>query len=176
MKRDLGTKLALAGLGSAISLIFIVLAYFIKNLSLSFYVLSAVGVMFPLTKNFYRESLLAVVAVSIIGFFIVNIAIIPFVLASGFYVVFSIFCYNKSAKNIVIFVVKILYSALIFFVFYQLIKIISIDIAKINLLKTAPSWVVYIVFNIIFSAAFVLYDYVIIKGYLYLKKLLHTTK
>ena len=45
VKKDIGKRLAFAGIGTAISLIFVVLAYFIKNLSLSFYVLSAGGVM-----------------------------------------------------------------------------------------------------------------------------------
>ena len=63
VKKDIGKRLALAGIGTAISLIFVVLAYFIKNLSLSFYVMSAGGVMLPLTKGYFREGFLTAVAV-----------------------------------------------------------------------------------------------------------------
>lgn len=165
--------MALAGLGAAISLVFVTLAYFIKNLSLSFYVLSSVGVMFPLTKNYYREAFLGAVVVSIIGFFIANLAIIPFVTASGFYVVFSIFCHNKKWNKYILIVIKIAYSALLFYIFYKLISIISVDLSKLRFVSKMSGWLIYMLFNLVFSIAFVFYDFLLIKGYTYLKSLLN---
>lgn len=173
MKKDIGSRLALAGLGAAISLIFVTLAYFVKNLSLSFNVLSSIGIMLPLTKSYYREGLLAAISVSIIGFFIVNIGIIPFVMASGFYVVFSIFCYNKKFNKILIMAIKIAYSLILFYVFYKLISAIAIDFGKLKFLNEIPKNLIYFVFNMVFSVAFVCYDYLIIKGYIYLKRRLY---
>jgi len=168
--------MALAGLGAAISLIFVTLAYFIKNLSLSFTVLSAVGIMFPLTKKYYREALLSSVVVSVIGFFIANLSIIPFVTVSSFYVVFSIFCYNKKFNKLLILAIKIIYSLVVFFVLYYIINEIVVNFDKITFLKNLPPWTLYIIINIIFSVAFVLYDYILIKGYEYLKNMLFGSK
>ena len=62
--RDVGKRIALAGIGAAISLVFVVLAYFVRFLTLSFVVLSAVGVLLPLTQKYYREAFLVTVAVT----------------------------------------------------------------------------------------------------------------
>lgn len=171
--KNIGSRLALAGLGAAISLIFITLAYFIKNLSLSFNVLSSIGVMFPLTKKYYREGLLTALVVSIIGFFIANIGIIPFVLASGFYVVFCIFCYNKKINKVLLIVIKVIYSIVLFYVFYKLVSLITIDFGKIAFFNKIPSQMIYTILNVIFSISFILYDYLLIKGYTYLQALMY---
>lgn len=173
MKKDIGSRLALAGLGAAISLIFVTLAYFIKNLSLSFYVLSSIGIMFPLTKKYYREAILSAIVVSVIGFFIANLGIIPFVTASGFYVVFSIFCHNKRFNKTVLIVIKVAYSIALFFVFYKLISVIAIDFGRLKFINSIPSEIIYVLFNLLFSFAFVCYDFLLIKGYTYLKGLLN---
>ncbi len=172
MKKDIGTRLALAGLGGAISLIFVTLAYFINNLSLSFTVLAAAGILLPLTKNFYREALLSSIAVSVIGFFIANLSIIPFVTVSSFYVVFTIFCYNKKFNKTIILIIKIAYSLLVFFLLYYVINEIVINFDKLSFLSTIEPWILYIILNAVFTAAFIAYDYLLIKGYEYLKYLL----
>lgn len=176
MKKDIGTRLALAGLGAAISLIFVTLAYFIKNLSLSFTVLSAVGIMFPLTKKYYREALLSSIVVFVIGFFIANLSIIPFAMVSSFYVVFTIFCYNKNFNKIIILIIKIAYSLVVFFILYYLINEIVVSIDKIIFFGSLPPWALYVIVNILFTLAFVAYDYLLIKGYEYLKNLLFGAK
>lgn len=175
MKKDIGSRMALAGLGAAISLIFVTLAYFIKNLSLSFTVLSSIGIMFPLTKNYYREGLLSAIVVTVIGFFIVNVGILPFTLASGFYVVFSIFCYNKKLNKTLIIVIKVIYSIVIFYVFYKLLSLIALDFGKLKFANNLPSEIIYTVLNFIFCIAFICYDYLLIKGYNYLRGLLRKT-
>lgn len=172
VKKDIGTRLALAGIGAAISLIFVTLAYFIKNLSLSFYVLSSIGVMFPLTKGFFREGLMTAAAVSIAGFFIVNLSIIPFVMASGFYVVLTIFLYEKKFNRILGYVLKALYAGLVFFICYKLLSLIMIDFSVLPKLGELSSAALYAILNIIFTAAFLLYDVLLEKGYLYLTKIL----
>lgn len=172
VKKDIGKRLAFAGIGTAISLIFVVLAYFIKNLSLSFYVLSAGGVMLPLTKGYFREGFLTSVAVSVAGFFIVNVSIVPFVMASGFYVVASIFLYEKKFNRWIGYLIKLAYSAAVFFVCYKVLTLIMIDLTVFPTIGNLSPAALYAVLNVIFSLAFILYDFLMEKAYEYLKKLL----
>lgn len=173
VKKDVGSRMAFGGIGAAVSLIFIVLGYFLKYVSLSCYVLSAVGIMLPLTKNYYREALLASVAVSVIGFFIVRLSIIPFVMASGFYVVLSIFLYKKRFNRWLGYGIKFLYSGLIFFICYKAVSLITVDFSKLPIFGDldANGAVVYLILNLIFSFAFLLYDLLLEKGFDYLSKL-----
>ena len=170
-KRDYAARIALAGIGTAISLVMVVLAYYVKWVSISFYVLSAAGVMLPLTKKYYREALLTAIAVGVAGFFIVNMHIIPFVMASGFYVVFTIFWLEKNLNRILGYAIKFVYSCLIFFVCYWAVKLLSVDVTKITFLQNLTPAGLYILLNGVFSAAFLLYDFLLEKGYEYLTKL-----
>ena len=164
--------MALAGIGAAISLIFVTLAYFVENLSLSFYVLSSVGVMFPLTRGYFREGILTSVAVSVAGFFIANLAIIPFVMASGFYVVLTIFLYEKKFNRWIGYALKFLYAGLIFFLCYSVINLIFIDFTVFPALGNLSSAGLYAILNILFALAFILYDFLLEKGYIYLCQLM----
>ena len=170
-KRDYAARIALAGIGTAISLVMVVLAYYVKVVSISFYVLSAAGVMLPLTQKYYREAILTAIAVSVAGFFIVNLNIVPFVMASGFYVVFTVFWQEKNLNILLGYGIKFLYSCLIFFICYWVIKVFAIDVTKINFLQSLNAAGLYILLNGVFSAAFLLYDFLLLKGYIYLRKL-----
>ena len=170
-KRDYAARIALAGIGTAISLVMVVLAYYVKVVSVSFYVLSAAGVMLPLTKKYYRESILTAIAVGVAGFFIVNLNIIPFIMASGFYVVFTVFWYEKNLNRLLGYAIKFVYSCLVFFICYWVIKVLSIDVTKISFLSSLSTAGLYILLNGIFSFAFLLYDFLLELGYVYLSKL-----
>lgn len=172
VKKDIGTRLALAGIGAAISLIFVTLAYFIKNLSLSFYVLSAAGVMLPLTKGYFREGLLTAAAVTVAGFFIVNLSIVPFVMASGFYVVLSIFLYEKKFNRWLGYALKALYAGLVFFICYKLLSLIMVDLTVFPALGNLSPAGLYGILNAVFALAFLLYDFLLEKGYVYLGQIL----
>ncbi|MBR1747839.1 MAG: hypothetical protein IJ735_06500 [Clostridia bacterium] len=169
--RDIGRKIALAGVGAAISLVFVVLAYFVRTLTISFAVLSAVGIMLPLSKGYYKEGLLSAVAVTAGGFFIVGLSIVPFAAASGFYVVFSIFWYEKDKNRLLGYGIKFVYSCLLFFVLYQVIGLLSVDLEKITFLDALPDAALYILFNGVFSICFLLYDFLLEKVFVYLGKL-----
>lgn len=168
---DIGRRVALAGIGAAISLVFVTLSYFVRNLTLSFVVLSSVGVMLPLTQKYYREALLASVVVTIGGFFIVNLSIIPFAAASGFYVVFSIFYYEKKWNRIIGYAIKFGYSCLLFFILYWVTSLIAVDFSKVSFLDELPAAALYILLNGVFSICFLLYDFLLEKGYVYLGRL-----
>lgn len=168
--RDIGKRIAFAGVGSAISLIFVTLAYFVSNMSLSFYVLSSVGIMLPLTQNYYREGVLASVAVSVVGFFIANLKIIPFAMASGFYVVFAVFWRNKNFNRWLGYAIKFLYSGLVFFILYKLTSLFTVDLSNLPKIAALPYAASYAIFNVIFSLAFIVYDILVEQGYIYLTK------
>ncbi|HOO23182.1 MAG TPA: hypothetical protein PKY53_05820 [Clostridia bacterium] len=172
MKKSTGTRLALAGLGTALSVIFVTLARFVPNLSLSFTVIAASGVMLPLCKNYYREGLLTCVAASVIGFFIVNIGIVSFVVASSFYIVFTVIWHNKGWNKTVGYCIKTAYSILAFYILYKLTGLITVNFALIPKLGNLRPVIVYILFNIVFTVAFIVYDIVMVYAYKYLKKLI----
>lgn len=168
--RDLGKRVALAAVGAAISLAFITLAYFVRFLTLSFVVLSAVGIMLPLAKRYYREAFLSTVVVTVGGFFIVNLSIIPFAAASGFYVVFTVFWNEKGWNRLLGYAVKFVYSCILFFVLYKVTTLVAVDVTKVTFLETLPDAALYVLVNGVFSICFLLYDFLLEKGFVYLKK------
>lgn len=168
--KDVGRRTALAGIGAALSVIFVTLAYFVKNLSLSFYVLSAVGVMLPLVYGYYREGILSSVVVGVAGFFIANLGVIPFVAVSGFYVVFSVFWHNKGLNRWLGYGIKIAYSCLVFFLLYKVTSLISIDFSALPTLENLSYGALYAILNVIFVLCFIVYDILLEQGYVYLSK------
>lgn len=171
MKKNIGNRFALAGLGAALAVLFIVLAYYVRNLSLSFTVLASVGVMLPLTKNYYREAILTAIASCVIGFFIANISILSYVLASSFYVIFSILWSNKRFNKIIGYCIKTAYSILVFFILYKAVNLITIDFSMLPKLGNLPQFALYLILNIVFTIAFLVYDIVLVQAYIYLKKI-----
>jgi hypothetical protein len=170
MKKNVGQRFALAGLGTALSVVFITLAYFVRSLTLTFTIMASIGVMLPLAKNYYREGLLTCIASSIIGFFIANISILSFVLASSFYIVFTVFWYNKRYNKTIGYCIKCAYSILVFFILYKAVSLITIDFSLLPKLGNLHPALLYLILNIVFTIAFIIYDIVIVQAYLYLKK------
>lgn len=176
MKRDLGARLAAAGLGTALSVLFITLSFFIRNLSLSFTVLAALGVMVPLAKGYFREGILTSVASSVIGFFIANISVLSYVLASSFYIVFTIFWMQKKLNKILGYGIKAAYSILVFFILYKLTTLITIDFALLPALGNLSPALLYIILNALFTVAFIIYDIAIGQVFVYLQKVILKVK
>ena len=166
--RDIGRRIALAGVGAAITFVFVVIAYFVRRFTLSFVVLSSVGILLPLTQRDYREALLASVAVTIGGFFLVNLTIIPFAAASGFYVVFSILWYEKKWNRFIGYGIKFAYSCLLFFILYYVTKLIAVDWSRLSFFENFSDAALYILLNGVFSICFLLYDFLLERGYVYM--------
>lgn len=157
-------------MGTALAVLFIALSYYISNLSLSFTALAALGVLLPLTRKYYSESLLCCLAAGIIGFFIANIRIIPFLTVSSFYVVFSVLWYNKKLSRIIGYVIKILYSIFVFYILYKLTSLIVVDFSKLKFLAKMDRTLLYVLLNLVFSFCFVIYDILLLELYKYLSK------
>lgn len=161
-------KLALSALGAAISLAAVTAAFYIKNLSLSFNVLAAAGLLLPLSQKYYREAVLAYIAVSGIGAIYTTVNILPFVLVTGGYTLFAVISYEKKLKPYIVYPVCAAYSALVFLVFYKLTGLLYVNLAAFKIDGWAP-WAVYIVLNLLFSLFFFAYHFLIIWVYRYLK-------
>lgn len=163
-------KIALAGIGSAVSLIFVILGYYVDMLTLSFNVLATGGMMMILSKKYYKEAILSWVAVSVLGFFICNVGVLPYVMVGGAYTIFTVIWHEKGCKYIIGLPIKIAYSALVFFILYTFTKYLAVDLESLSFLDGLSSGLIYFIFNLVFSFAFVLYDYVLVYCYKYLKE------
>ena len=172
--KDIGSRIAFAGVGAAVSIVFIVLGYFVGYLSLSCTVLTSVGILLPLSKEYYKEAVLAAIVAGVVGFFIVNIKIIPYAMASGPYVVLTVFLQQKFSdktwKIALSYLLKLGYSALVFWICYSLISVIAVDVNKLSFLQTFSPAALYAVINIVFSLAFLFYDFLLNKGYEFAKE------
>lgn len=170
-RKDIGRRIALSGIGVAWCVVFISLGYFLSFMTLSFAVLASIGVMLPMTKGYFREGALTAVCSGVIGFFIVNVHIAPYLLMSGPYVFLTIFLAEKSFNAVVATILKALYSGLVFFVEYRLLGFIGIDLTKIRFLAKLDPTGLYAILNIAFMIGFLLYDTLLIQGFAQAKKI-----
>ena len=170
MKRERFTaaRLALAGIGAAISLGAVILSFYLSNISLSLNIVAACGIMLPLTRKYYREAILAYVAVSALGGIFANIHVLSFVLIGGLYTILTVWMHNREPKIkwFVTYPVKIVYSCFVFFVVYYLTDIFVVNFDALNI-SIEPAGLMYFVLNLIFTAAFLVYDALLLWGYRY---------
>lgn len=136
-------------------------------MSFSFNLIAAFGIILPLSQKYYREALLSFVAVSVLGFFIVNIAVLPFVMVGGSYTIFTVFWKNKNYNYFKGLPIKVAYSLLVFYILYSIVSYISIDISKIAIFNRFSSLELYISFNIAFVVMFIIYDLCLLELYKY---------
>lgn len=164
-KRINGNKIAFAGIGAAVSLGAIIASFYISQISLSLNILAAFGLMIPLSKQYYRESILSYVAVCLLGGIFANIHIIPFVMIGGAYTIFSVAIYNKRIKLHLglSYIIKIFYSCLVFFILYYVTQIFFLDLSKIGINLSGSA--LYLTLNLIFVVLFMIYDTLLLYAY-----------
>ena len=128
MQRFSAKKIALAGIGAAIALGAVIASFYVPNLSLTFNIVAAVGIMLPLTMKYYREAILAYVAVCALGAIFANIHILSFVLIGGAYTIAAIAMHNNKdkLKPVFAYLIKIAYSCFVFLVVYRLTNILFV--------------------------------------------------
>lgn len=162
--------MALGAVGAAVSLVFVILAYYVPTMKVSFNALAAFGTMLPLLRGYYREAALSAIAVILIGIFLVNVNILPFALVGGLYTIATVFAENKKLRPYIAVPVKTVYAAFLFFVFYRLATFIVVDFSKLGVVGTWSSGAVYAVMTVVFCLAFLVYDFVLILCFRYVKK------
>lgn len=170
MKNKISDKLALGAVGAAVSLVFILLSYYVPTMKVSFNALAAFGTMLPLLKGYYREAALSAIAAILIALFLVNVHVLPFALVGGLYTIATVFAERKKLKPYITVPVKIVYAVFLFFVFYRLSSFIAVDFSKLGTLGELPFAALYVILTAVFAVAFLLYDYVLILCYRYIKK------
>lgn len=158
-KRFSAKRIALAGIGAAISLLCVIASFYVRTASLAFTLLSAVGIALPLTQDYYREAVLAYVAVCALGGIFANIQILGFVLVGGAYTIATIAMdkHRDKLKPIFGYVIKVAYSCLVFFICYYLTNLLVIDFEKLGI-STENGGLIYFVLNLIFTLLFLAYD------------------
>ncbi|MDR0696085.1 MAG: hypothetical protein LBF68_00880 [Christensenellaceae bacterium] len=166
-------KIALAAMGAAISLIFVLISFWVQKMTLSLNVIAACGMMLPLIKKYYRESIIAYAVVVLIGALLTNIHILPFALVTGAYTIAAIIFHEKKVKAYVFFPIIIIYSSLVFYILYALTKLLIIDFSKTNIANLSTTFI-YIIFNIIFIIVFIIYHFSIIYTYKFISSRLNT--
>ena len=162
--REYGRKLAFAGIGAAVSLVFVVLSYYVNYLTLSFTVFSSMGIMIPLALYYYKESFLSAVVTISLGVIFANIKILPYVLASGVYVLITTLMYDKKLNIIITILIKLAYYCFVFYVLYKLTNLLVVDVDKISFLQNISQTWLYVIFNLVFVVCFFIYDILIIQG------------
>ncbi|HOB64716.1 MAG TPA: hypothetical protein PKH08_06145 [Clostridia bacterium] len=164
-------RIATAAIGAAISLLAIIAAYYVKNLSLSFNVLAGVGLLLPLSQKYYKESVLAYVAAAALGAVFTNINVLPFVMVTGLYTIAAVLLYDKKVKWVITVPACAAYGCLCFFILYKLASLITLDIVKLKLGGLSPASL-YVILNAVFLLALAAFHALIIWINNYLSKLL----
>lgn len=161
-------KIALAGVGAAISLLSVIASFYVRSASLAFNLLAVVGIALPLTQDYYREAVLAYISVCALGAIFANIHILSFVLIGGGYTIAAVAMdkHSKKIKPVFAYLIKAAYSCFVFFVFYYLTDILVIDFERLGV-STENQGLLYFVLNIIFSCLFLAYDAFLLWSFKY---------
>ncbi len=160
-------RLAAAAIGAAVSLLFVLGARYIPNLSISFHVLACLGTMIPLTKGYYREASLMSIAVILLGTILVGVVIVPYAIVGSLYTILTVMAYNKKVKYIFTLPVKIVYAGGAFYLFYELFSLITINTNNIPLLSSLDGTQLFCLLCIMFVILFILFDIIILNLYKY---------
>ncbi|MCL2631213.1 MAG: hypothetical protein FWD49_06835 [Firmicutes bacterium] len=158
-------RIALAGIGASISLIFVTLAFYVRWASVSFTVLAMVGILLPLLQKYYKEAVFAVIAVSGIALIYTGLYVLPFALVSGSYTVVAVLFYEKKVKRIIVYAVIAVYGSLVFFFLYNLAKVLLLPNLAGLRLENLNEAQVYLAFNAVFVVALALFDFLVISLY-----------
>ena len=137
-------------------------------ISLTMNVFATAGLMLTLYKGYYREAVLSFIVVSGLGFLIVNIGAVPFIMV-GLHHLHGVW----EKKGILELLQKPAHKNRVFgagiFILYQVINYIAIDFERFSILKNLNKGLLYFLMNLAFSILFVVYDSLLLLCYRYLK-------
>lgn len=150
-------RLTLAGFGAAISVISIILSFYIRPLKLALRILTIMGIMLPLTKEYYKEAFLAYIAVIAMGAIFINIKIVGFAFLGGLYTIIAVYLEKNSNKIKWFYAVgiKIAYATALYWILFGIINIFF-KISKLGYLWNPVA--TYVMGNLIFIGLFLMYD------------------
>lgn len=176
--RSKGAKeIALSGISSAMAIIAVTAAVFVEPLTITMNVIAGLFIMLPLTKNYWKGSIMSYIVSSIAAFFIGNINSIPFIVFFG---VYSIILWALDFKFIQVkqlplwliylisWIIKIAFFQLVIFIVWTFMNVVVIEMNFFGLKITY--WLV----TVIGTVFCVLYDILMHFVYFYLKKFVDT--
>ncbi len=165
VKKDISYEIALAGIGTALTVICIVLSYYIPVMTLTLYALSGISLMLPLLKNRMRGGLLCYAASGALGLLLTNyIAIIPFVFLFGSGILIMYACIRYLPKKWFLSIpIKIVTANLGLFGIYKIIGLESV-IGIFEWTGISPK---YIWIALIFTPLYIAYDYLMQRVFRY---------
>ena len=143
--------IAISGISTALAVSFVMMACYIEPMTITFYVLSAISMMLPLTKGSYKGAMLSVVATIIVTMSIATIKALPFAIFFGPYTVISILL-DKKVKWYFSLPIKIGWFNLVLYILYLATNLLVIDFTKLGF--TLEYWAI----ALIGTAIFILYD------------------
>ena len=149
--------IALSGISTALAVAFVMLAVYIEPMTISFYVMSAVSMMLPLTKGSYKGSLLACVATIILTVSIATIKALPFAIFFGPYTIVSVLL-SKKLKWYFALPIKICWFNLVLYILYLVTGLLVIDFDALGF--TLEYWAIALIGTVIFIAYDFLMQYV----------------
>lgn len=89
MKSKGAKEIALSGISAAFALIAMAGAVYIKFSTVTMFVLAGVFTMLPLTKGYWKGSIMCFIVVSILGFLMGNIRSLPYIIFFGIFAIFQ---------------------------------------------------------------------------------------
>ena len=142
-------KIAIAAVSAAIAVIAVVAQAYVSTMSIAISVIAALAISLPLTQKSIGGAIFSYVAAGLIGFLVVNIKALPFIM---FYAPYAIIAYAldfvfypsekiklpKWAKIVVITVVKLGFFAAAFYGCLALMKVVIADINIFGIKWTLP--------------------------------------
>lgn len=158
-------ELALTSVASALSLIAFTLSVFVEPMTLSFYALSGIAMMIPLTKNYWKGATLGYIVVAISSFFINPINSVAYIAFFGLYAIiqwlldikFFAVKLPKAAKFAISWLIKLGYFQIVVLVVWKFMQEIIGNIVIFDWEITY--WLIDLIGTIFFIAYDVLMHY-----------------
>ncbi len=170
MKKSNAESIALSAIGAGISLLFILLAFYVKYLSISFNVLATLGLMLPMSKKYYKEALAGYIAVCALGFLFVNINILAFVFLGGLFPLIVIFFSQKAISRKKRYIVYAIFAIFSFFIYFIVFKTMFFEL--LSTFKLEKKLWLYPIANAIYFGVLLLYEMILLMVFQEVEKLL----
>lgn len=159
-------EIAIAGITTALALVFSLLAVYVDFLTASFSVLSALVMMLPIAKGRYLGVGLSYVATSLLlMLFASPLLSLPFIVVFGGYTVFTTITADKKIKPYIAYPVKVIWINGALALFYLATDFFFIDFDKLGFTLN------YFPLALIVTVIGLLYDFCLIVVYKKIKEL-----
>lgn len=123
----------MAGITTALSLVFAVLGVYVDMLTATFSVLSAIALMLPISKGKYLAATLGCVATSLLlMLFASPVLALPYIVIFGSYTVFTLIAKEKSLKPYIAYPIKLVWINGALALFYWGVKTLIIDYSALG--------------------------------------------